>query len=67
MIVKLIDLPYHVKGFVSRVDGEDIIILNSRLSHEANVETYKHELEHIAQNDLTSDCEVNVIECIRHK
>lgn len=62
----LMDLPPKIKGFVSKVDDEVIIVLNSRLSHEANQETYKHELEHIANNDFTNHCEVNVIECIRH-
>lgn len=62
------DLPYHIKGFVSSTtDGEKIIVLNSRLTHEANQETFIHEMEHIAGDDLNRKCDVNVIECIRHK
>ena len=64
----LIDLPYHVKGFIHvSLDGEETIVLNSRLTHEANEETYIHELKHIAGDDLNRQCDVNLIECIRHK
>lgn len=62
----LMDLPHRIKGFVSQVDGETVIILNSRLSREANQLTYLHELEHLAHKDFTNHCDVNVIECIRH-
>lgn len=63
----LIDLPPSIKGFVSKVDDEEVIILNSRLSRETNEKTYLHELKHIAERDLDQPCEVNVIEMIRHK
>lgn len=63
----LMDLPPRIKGFVSRVDGEEVIVLNSRLTHEANEQTYIHELRHIAGDDLDRPCDVNVIEMIRHK
>ena len=42
----LMDLPTTVRGFVVGKD-EPTIVLNARLSHEANIETYKHELKHI--------------------
>lgn len=67
MRIILMDLPPKIKGFVSRVDDEETIVLNSRLSREANQETFKHELEHIAGNDFYRNCDVNITECIRHK
>lgn len=60
------DLPEHIKGMVVRMfdDGEDYdtIVLNSRLSWEQNLETYKHECWHIEQGDLESYLPVSVLE-----
>lgn len=47
----LMDLPTTVRGFVVGKD-EPAIVLNARLSHEANIETYKHELKHIERDDF---------------
>jgi hypothetical protein len=49
----LVDLPTSVRGFCYHDDdGETYIILNSRLTREANLKTYKHEQEHITRGDL---------------
>lgn len=41
-------------------DGSYTIILNSRLSYEQNVKSFKHELRHICNNDFSKDViEVN--------
>lgn len=60
------DLPCTCKGMVVRMfdDGEDYdtVVLNSRLNWEQNVETYKHELWHIEQDDFNSDLPVSVLE-----
>ena len=43
----LYPLPHNVKGCIKEtIDGEPICILNSRLTYEANLATYKHELKH---------------------
>lgn len=60
------DLPPQVKGMVVRVfeDGEyyDTIVLNSRLSWEQNLQTFKHEEWHIDHEDFESNLPVMVLE-----
>lgn len=63
----LYDLPHDVRGFVREdVDGTPIIILNARLTHEANLATYRHEQEHY-EKDCGKNLCVNEIEAQRHK
>ncbi len=51
--VILKDLPPSVRGFVFHDDdGRPVIILNSRLTREANGQSYLHELRHIERGDL---------------
>lgn len=52
MVVRLIDLPPRIKGFVVRRNGEDVIVLNSRLNREQNMKTYLHEKKHIENGDF---------------
>ena len=67
MEVRLIDLPPRVKGFVTMRGGEPVIILNARLTHEENVETYFHELKHLKRNDFDCiDVDVDLIETEAH-
>ncbi len=61
------DLPPKIKGFILREDsGEEIVVLNSRLSHEANKEAYLHELKHKKYGDLDSKETVDTIESRAH-
>ncbi len=62
------NLPYKVKGFVTYNTADDFytIVLNSRHSHSMNVETYKHELKHITNEDFYNPLNINNIESIRH-
>lgn len=49
----LSDLPATIKAYtVHCPDGTYTIVLNSRLSHEQQLEAYQHELKHIADNDF---------------
>ena len=51
--VILQDLPTSVRGFVFLGDdGEPVIIVNSRLTREANRLTYRHERRHIERGEL---------------
>lgn len=51
--VRLLQLPVTIRGFVKEnEDGTYTIVLNSRLSYEQNLKTYKHELSHITNNDF---------------
>ena len=50
---RLVDLPTSVRGFCYHDDdGEEYVILNSRLTWEQNVETFKHEKIHISNGDM---------------
>ena len=52
--VILQDLPTSVRGFVFHgEDGEPVIVVNSRLTREANQRTFLHEKKHIERNELT--------------
>ena len=49
----LMDLPTSVRGFCYHDDdGEPYVILNARLSHEQNLQTYDHEKRHIRKGDM---------------
>ena len=60
IFVKLMDLPCSVRGFTKKHAKGCTIVLNSRMSREQNIITYKHELKHISEGHL--DREVNVQE-----
>lgn len=50
----LMDLPTSVRGLVFHDDdGDPVIVLNARLTREANRKTYKHERDHIARGELS--------------
>ena len=50
---KTYSLPARVKALVVQdVFGDYDIIINSDLSHAEQIEAYKHELEHIKDNDF---------------
>lgn len=56
----LVDLPTSVRGFCFHDDnGEEFIILNSRLTREQNRLTYDHERKHIERGEMY---ETNYIE-----
>ena len=62
------NLPYKIKGFAVYNSNEDYytIVLNSRLSHDQNLRTYIHELEHINNNDFYSKLSATKLETIAH-
>ena len=63
----LVDLPGTIKAFVTK-DTDDFytIYLNSRLSHEQNIVSFIHEMEHIENDDFYSDLTADQIERVRH-
>lgn len=65
--VKFLDLPYRIHEFV--VHNNDLsytIVLNSRLSHEMNMKSYYHAMEHIKHDDFCCNDSVDMIEIERH-
>ena len=50
---RLMNLPTTVRGYCFHDDdGEEFVVLNSRLTWEQNVKTYDHEQDHIKKGDL---------------
>ena len=68
MQVYLYDLPVKCRGFILRdpYTDEESIIINARLTREANVKTYIHEIRHKLCGDLDSDENINIIEARAH-
>jgi len=51
--IVLKDLPVDVKGFVCLgSDYEPVIVINSRLSREDQLKTYRHEKKHIDRGEM---------------
>lgn len=67
IFTKLADMPGTIRGYsIACVDGSYTIVLNSRLSFEAQRHTYMHELEHIRNGDYEIQIDVGVLEAQRH-
>lgn len=50
------DLPVGVKGFVCLgSDYEPVIVINSRLSRENQLKTYRHEKDHIDRGEMFNE------------
>ncbi|MBR4457618.1 MAG: hypothetical protein IKS31_01530 [Clostridia bacterium] len=50
--IRLVNLPVSIGGFCYHDDdGSFVIVLNARLTHEANASSYLHELTHITRGD----------------
>lgn len=58
-------LPNTIRGFcVSNADTTYTVVLNSNSTHEQRMATYQHELEHILNDDHSSN---ETIDKIEHK
>lgn len=64
VILRYINLPYSVRGYVQEdPNGDFNIYVNSRLSYEMQQATIKHELNHIEQDHFYNDIkEIETIE-----
>lgn len=62
------NLPNSIKAFtIATPDGWFTICLNQNHSHEQNLISYKHELEHILCGDFDKKCSADLIEIISHR
>ena len=60
------DMPCRIKALTCEdADGYQTTIINSRLSHEQNIKSVKHEQSH--ENDFLNEININELEFIRHK
>ena len=64
----LYDLPYTIKAYtVANADLSHTIVINAHLNQEARIKAYKHELEHISNEDYYKNCGSDIIEMYAHK
>lgn len=64
--IRLMDLPTGVKGLVKEKGDYYTIVLNSRLTWEQNRKTFRHDYDHLEDNDYEKS-DVDAIESISHK
>lgn len=65
---KLIDMDVLVgEQIIKNNDDSYTILLNSRLSHERQIECYRHALCHINNGDFEKECSADLIEIISHE
>lgn len=58
-----VDMPPSIKAYtVNNPDCTYTIVLNSRLSMEQHMSSYRHELLHIMNGDYEKKCSVDIIE-----
>ena len=60
-------LPPSIHGFVCRdADGDYTVIINPAMSHEMQIETARHENDHISEDYGEEDILVDLVEQLRH-
>lgn len=65
--VHLIDMPHSIRGITVKVDADTFVILiNSRLSQDAQIRAYDHEIAHIDNGDFDHMYTVDQLEHLRH-
>lgn len=65
--VRLADMPAALYGFTrENSDGSYTVIVNSRLSPERRLKTYRHELRHIKGLDFEKEYDADSLEKIAH-
>ena len=65
--VVLADLPSRISAYtVANPDLSYTVVLNSRLNHERQMESYAHEMFHIENGDYDRKGSVDLIECYAH-
>ena len=64
-IYKVPNLPGRIRGLVTEIDGDYIIILRDDMDQPAALSTLQHELKHIKECDLRSECYAGYIEKMR--
>ena len=62
------NLPYGIKGLTlhSTTDDYFTIILNSRMSYNMNLKTFRHELIHVQDNRYEIGEDINIVEMLAH-
>lgn len=63
VFLRYIPLPATVKGLtIQDSEGNYNVYLNARLTHEANLDTFQHEIQHIRNDDFSKYAHIREIE-----
>jgi hypothetical protein len=54
VLVRAIDLPLHIKGFLKEDNGFFYIYINQNISFEQQIKAVRHEYNHLIKDDLYS-------------
>lgn len=65
--IVLCDLPCGIRGFVRKHNDVYTIVLNARLNREQNMETCRHELQHIREGHLDEELNIQKVEHALHE
>lgn len=65
--VRLENITCTIGGYVVQTPDGYTIVLNSRCTHEKNMQTYMHELSHIYNDDFSSEMPADEIESAAHR
>jgi hypothetical protein len=66
IITRLADLPTAIPAYTLLTkDGDFVVVLNARMSHDRRIEAYRHELKHIKGYDFSKE-NVELIEIHAH-
>lgn len=58
-----VDMPYSMdSNLVENPDGSFTLYLNSRMTHEKNVEGYLHEVKHVNNDDFEGTSDIHDVE-----
>ena len=63
--VIFLNLPTTVHSFVRFKDGFATIVINARMSSQMQKECFKHEINHLRENDFDLD-DADVVETLAH-
>lgn len=66
-IYKVPNLPGHIRGLVTEIEDDYIVILRDDMDRPATLLTLQHELKHIKECDLRSECYADQIEVRAHR
>ena len=65
--VRIVNLPTRIKAFVlNDEEGYATVFLNAKMSHVQQGKSYRHEMEHIGEDDLYATESADIIEYKRH-
>lgn len=64
----IVDMPTTIRSYViAGLDSTFCIVINAKLSHEAQLKAYQHEINHIINGDFDKKGDVGLIEINAHR